>query len=161
MIEQGILQQNLSNYYRSGKADTLCQIFNKFINTLMKERQQEKTKEKYMWLDLNNEIKYMTDRKILEKYIDLEKSYLMDKEKIEVRDMIHKYKEVFSLRDEISTSPSVEVETDVKDKSPFFIRPYHVREEDKAIIDKNGMFMLLGNAKGNVFSFFQPSHVNH
>ena len=25
---------------------------------------------------------------------------------------------------------------DVTDKSPFFIRPYHVREEDKAIIDK-------------------------
>ena len=24
----------------------------------------------------------------------------------------------------------------VTDKSPFFIRPYHVREEDKAIIDK-------------------------
>ena len=22
------------------------------------------------------------------------------------------------------------------DKSPFFIRPYHVREEDKAIVDK-------------------------
>ena len=25
---------------------------------------------------------------------------------------------------------------DVMDKSPFFIRPYHVKEEDKTLIDK-------------------------
>ena len=28
------------------------------------------------------------------------------------------------------------MEINVTDKSPFFIRPYHMREEDKAIIDK-------------------------
>ena len=32
--------------------------------------------------------------------------------------------------------PYIEVEIEVTDKSPFFIRPYHVREEDKAFIDK-------------------------
>ena len=32
--------------------------------------------------------------------------------------------------------PSIEVEIDVTDRSPFFVRPYHVREEDKALIDK-------------------------
>ena len=26
---------------------------------------------------------------------------------------------------------NIEVEIDVTDKSPFFIRPYHVKEEDK------------------------------
>ena len=31
---------------------------------------------------------------------------------------------------------NIEVETDVTDNSPFFIRPYHVKEEDKALIDK-------------------------
>ena len=46
------------------------------------------------------------------------------------------YKEAFSLRDEIGTCPNIEVEIDVSDKSPFFIRPYHAREEDKAFIDK-------------------------
>ena len=51
-------------------------------------------------------------------------------------DMLYKYKEAFSLRDEIGTCPNIEVEIEVTDKSPFFIRPYHVREEDKAIIDK-------------------------
>ena len=49
-------------------------------------------------------------------------------------DMLLKYKEAFSLRDEIGTCPNIEVETDFTDKSPFFIRPYHVREEDKAFI---------------------------
>ena len=51
-------------------------------------------------------------------------------------DMLFKYKEAFSLRDERGTCPNIEVEIDVTDKSPFFIRLYHVREEDKALIDK-------------------------
>ena len=55
----------------------------------------------------------MTDQEILDKYIDLEKSCLTEKEKEEVMEM-YKY----------------------KDKSPFFIRQYHVKEEDKALIDK-------------------------
>ena len=50
--------------------------------------------------------------------------------------MLYKYKEVFSLRDEIGTCPNIEVEIDVTDKSPFNIRPYHVTEEDKNLIDK-------------------------
>ena len=78
----------------------------------------------------------MTDRDILEKYIDLKNSCLNKEEKKKVMDMLFKYREAFSLRDEIDTCPNIEVEIDVTDKSPFFIRPYHVREEDKAIIDK-------------------------
>ena len=31
-IKQGILQQNLSKYYRFESADILCEQFNKFIN---------------------------------------------------------------------------------------------------------------------------------
>ena len=70
----------------------------------------------------------MTDREMLEKYIDLEKSCLTDKGKKEVMDMLYKYKEAFSLRDEIGSCPNIEVENDVTDKSPFCIRPYHVKE---------------------------------
>ena len=51
-------------------------------------------------------------------------------------DMLYRYKKAFSLRDEIGTCPNIEVEINVTDKSPFFIRTYHVREEDKAFIDK-------------------------
>ena len=34
------------------------------------------------------------------------------------------------------TCPNIEVEIEVTDKSPFFIRPFHAREEHKAILDK-------------------------
>ena len=42
--------------------------------------------------------------------------------------MLYKYKEAFSLSDEIGTCPNIEVE--------IFIRSYNVKEEDKKFIDK-------------------------
>ena len=53
----------------------------------------------------------------------------IEKEKKEVMDILYKYKEAFSLRDEIGTCPNIEVGIDVMDKFPFFIRPYHIRVE--------------------------------
>ena len=86
---------------------------------------------------------------------------LMEKEKEEVIDMLYKYKEAFSLRDEIGTCPNIEVGIDVTDKSPFFIRPYHVREEDKKVKDKEIKHLCyLGIFKGRIFSIFKPSNVN-
>ena len=99
-IKQGILQQHLSKYYRFESEEVLCKQFNKFINTSKKEKKGDTT-EKYPWLDPSNERKYMTGREILEKYIDLKSSWLTDKEKKKVMDMLCKYKEAFSLRDEI------------------------------------------------------------
>ena len=78
----------------------------------------------------------MTDGEILKKYINLDNSCLTESEKVQVRHMIYKYREAFSLRDEIGTCPKTEVEIDVTDKTPFFIRPYEVREEDKRVLDK-------------------------
>ena len=116
-IKQGILQQNLSKCYKFEGADTLCKHFNKFINTLKKEREQKELKENYPWLDLSDERKYMADKEILDNYIDLEKSCLMEKEKKEVLEMLYEYNEAFSLRDEIGTCPNIEVQIDVTDKS--------------------------------------------
>ena len=45
--------------------------------------------------------------------MDLENSCLTNKEKIQVMDMLYKYKEAFSLRDEIGMCPNIEVEIDV------------------------------------------------
>ena len=55
---------------------------------------------------VSDERKYMTDQEILDKYIDLERSCLTEKEKKEVMEMLYKYKEAFSLRDEIGTCPN-------------------------------------------------------
>ena len=106
------------------------------MNTLKKEREQKSLTDKYPWLDPDYERKHMTDREILEKYINLDNLCLDKEEKIKVMNMLYKYREAFSLRDEIGTYLNIEEEIDVTHKSPFFIRPYHVREEDKVFIDK-------------------------
>ena len=156
-IKQGILQQTLSRYYRFEEATKLCEYFNKFVDTLKKEREQTTPTDKYPWLDAEDERKNMTDREVLEKYIDLKTSCLDKEEKMKVMNILYKYKEVFSLRDKIGTCPNIEVDIDITDKSPFFIRPYHVREEDKAIIDKEmKRLCYLGILKEGFLAYSSP-----
>ena len=78
----------------------------------------------------------MSDREILEKYINLDNTCLTEEEKREVMERLYRYKEAFSLRDEIGTCPNIEVGIDMTDKSPFFTRLYHIREENNKVIDK-------------------------
>ena len=78
----------------------------------------------------------MTEREISDKYIDLDNSCLTELKKAQVRDMIYEYREAFSLRDKIRSCPNIEIDIDVTDRAPFFIRQYHVKEEDKRILDK-------------------------
>ena len=78
----------MSKYYHFKFADVICDYYNKFVNTLKKEK--EEMKGKYPWLDKDDERKYMTDREILDKYIDLDKSCLTYTERKEVRDMLYK-----------------------------------------------------------------------
>ena len=101
-------------------------------------RQEEKGKqeEKYPWLDDIGETKYMMDREILDKYIDLRNSCLDDSERKQVMEMLYEYKDAFSLRNEIGMCPNIEVNIEVTDNSPYFIRPYHVKEEDRVVLDK-------------------------
>ena len=61
----------------------------------------------------------MTDTEILDKCINLDDLCLTREEKKEVMDMLYKYRDAFSLRDEIGTCPNIEVEIDITDKSPF------------------------------------------
>ena len=74
--------------------------------------------------------KYMPDREILEKHINLDDSCLTESEKTWVRDLTYGYREAFSLRDEIGPCPNIAIDIDVTDKTPFFIRPYHIKEDD-------------------------------
>ena len=128
-IKQGVLQQNLDKYYQFEEVDKICTDFNRIME---EKRQEEKndSKERYPWLDEADERKYMTDKEILDKYIDLKDSCLDGKERKQFMRMLYEYKDVFSLRDEIGTCPNIEVNIEVTDNSPFFIQPYHVKEED-------------------------------
>ena len=118
-VKQDMLQRHLGEQYHFELAENVCDQFNRCVNVLKKE--EENPKEKYPWLDDKDKRKYMTDREILDKYINLDNSYLTKMKMKEVRALLYQYKDAFSLRDEITTCPNIEVKIDVTDKSPFFI----------------------------------------
>ena len=89
-IKQEILQQNLSRYYKFERADKLCEYFNKFVNTLKKEREQKPPKNKYPWLDSDDERRHTTKKEILDKDIDLDNSCLSKEEKVDIMDMLYR-----------------------------------------------------------------------
>ena len=61
------------------------------------------------------------------------------------------------MRDEVGTCTNTEVEIDIMNKSPFFIRPYHVKEEDKTLIDKEmKCFCYLGILKEGFSAYSSP-----
>ena len=61
------------------------------------------------------------------------------------------------MRDEIGTCLNIEVEIDVTGKSPFFIRPFHAREEEKALLDKEmKRLCYLGILKEGVSAYSSP-----
>ena len=99
----------------------------------------------------------MTDKEILDKYINLQDSCLNEEERKQVMEMLYNYKDVFSLRDEIGTCPNIEVNIEVTDNSPFFIRPYHVKEEDRVVLDKEMRRMCyLGILKEGFLVYSSP-----
>ena len=75
-IKQGVLQQNLNRSYRFEKKEKLCEYFNKFVKILKKEREQKSLTNSYPWLEPDDERRHMTDREILEKYVNLNNSCL-------------------------------------------------------------------------------------
>ena len=68
--------------------------------------------------------------------LNLKDSILNEKEKEEFLTKVEQFTDVFSLRDEIGTCPFIEVHLKLKDKTPFFVRPYPMREEQKKVIQK-------------------------
>ena len=133
-IKQEVLQEYLGRHYHFELADNVCDQYNSFVNLMRKE--EESSEGNIPWLDDTDKRKYMMDRELLDKYMNLDNSCLTKIEKEQVRDILYQYKDAFSLRDEIGLCPNIEIEIDVTDKSPFFIRPFHANEEDKVILDK-------------------------
>ena len=66
----------------------------------------------------------------------LNDSILNEKEKEEFLTKVEQFTDVFSFRDEIGTCPFIEVHLKLKDETPFFVRPYPMREEQKKVIQK-------------------------
>ena len=92
--------------------------------------------DKYPWLDPDDVRRNMTDKEILQMKLNLKDSILNEKEKEEFLMKVEQFTDVFSLRDEIGTCPFIEVHLKLKDETPFFVRPYPMREEQKKVIQK-------------------------
>ena len=108
---------------------------------MKKEREQEKSKENYPWLDPSDGRKYITDKQIQKK--------------------IYRFRQVMpnGEREESSHGHAVQVQGSIYskrwnryvsqyrnrdrcDRPSFFIRPYHVKEEDKNLIDEEMKHLL-------------------
>ena len=137
-------------------------------NTQLKSRQSKGKKDfndsnmsedndPYPWLDKDDPRRNMTDRECLENYIDLSDSDITEREKEKLYKVLYKYKKAFSLRDEIGLCQSMEVELELRDETPFFIRPFPIKESDKDIVDKEmRKGCLLGILKKGMSSYSSP-----
>ena len=137
-------------------------------NTQLKSRQSKGKKDfndskmsedddPYLWLDQDDPRRNMTDRECLENYIDLSDSDITEREKKNLYKVLYKYKKAFSLRDEIGLRQSMEAELELRDETPFFIRPFPIKESDKDIVDKEmRKGCLLGILKKGMSSYSSP-----
>ena len=90
----------------------------------------------YPWLADDDPGRYQSDEEIMQEKIDLSNSALSRKEKANLMKMLVKYRDAFSLRDEIGECPNLEADIKVIDESPFFVRPFSISEGDKPFMDK-------------------------
>ena len=105
--------------------------------TQVSEKQSElgKKSDPYPWLTEDDPRRHQTDEEILYEKIDLSNSALSRKERTRLMKMLIKYRDAFSLRDEIGECPSLKADIKVIDDSPFFVRPFPISENDKPFMD--------------------------
>ena len=89
--------------------------------------------------------------------LNLKDSILDEKGKEEFLKNVEQFTDIFSLRDEIGTCPFIEVHLKLKDATPFFVRLYPMREEQKKVI-QNEMDRLehLGIIRKGLTSYSAP-----
>ena len=117
----------------------------------------DKEEDPYPWLENDDPRRYMSDQEILEKYVDLSDLDLSYAEKRSLYKILLKYKEAFSLRDEIGLCPNMEIELELNDETPFFIRPFPIKENEKDGVDKEmRKGCLLGILRKGMSSYSSP-----
>ena len=89
--------------------------------------------DKYPWLESDDISRNMTDTEILQMKLNLKDSVLDKKGTEDFLTNIEQFTDIFSLRDEVGTCPFIEVHLKLKDETPFFVRPYPMREQKKVI----------------------------
>ena len=87
-IKQDVLQEHIGIHYHFKLAEDVCDQYNRFVNLMRKE--EENSEGKFPWLEDTDERKYMVDREIFDRYVNLENSCLTKIEKVQVRDLLYK-----------------------------------------------------------------------
>ena len=117
----------------------------------------DRDKDPYPWLEDDDPRRLMSDQEILEKYVNLSDSDLSYAEKKSLYKILLKYREAFSLRDEIGLCPNMEIELELNDETPFFIRPFPIKENEKDVVDKEmRKGCLLGILRKGMSSYSSP-----
>ena len=116
----------------------------------------------YPWLADDDPRRYQSDEEIMYEKIDLSNSALSRTEKAKLMKMLIKYRDAFSLRDEIGECPNLEADIKVIDESPFFVRPFPISEGDKPFMDKkNGKIGAFRNIEQKKHKSHFTCHVNY
>ena len=123
-------------------SDQYLRVTGRYGNERSKEIQENKKQNEigrrldpYPWLAEDDPRRHQTDEEILYEKVDLSNSVLSRKEKTRLMKMLIKYRNAFSLRDEIGECPNLEADIKVIDDSPFFVRPFPISENDKPFMD--------------------------
>ncbi len=108
---------------------------NKLDDSAPSEEPKINLDDPYPWLEKDDPRRTMTDMECIEKF-NLDDSVLTPENKRHFQKILLKYKDAFSLRDEVGVCPYLKVHVEMKDKSLFFVRPYRVKEDQKKWVDK-------------------------
>ena len=139
LITMAEFRQTFKMYhYQQVRKDLKEQLddYHKMSKTNRDEGNTRDKSDKYPWLTKDDPRRYQTDAEILYEKIDLKDSALTKKEKAKLMKMILKYRDAFSLRDEIGECPNLVADIKVIDESPFFVRPFPLSETDKPFMDQ-------------------------
>ena len=94
-------------------------------------------RNKYSHLDPQDERLRMTDQEVIDQTMSVDKTSLTctaDKQRL--RQLLYKYKEAFSLMDQVGDCTDCEVDFTLSDDKPFMIKPYIVSPADIELVEK-------------------------
>ena len=113
--------------------------------------------DKYPWIDKDDPRRNMTDSQIIRQKVDFSESHMKEEDKEKLLQLCEKYRDAFSLRDELGECNYLEIELELKDTTPFWNRPYPIKESEKAFVDKEmKRGCLLGILKKGLSSYSSP-----
>ena len=116
------------------KRDENMEHYNRMLSSLHRKRgNYMHHTDLYPWLAPDDPCRFQTDSQILYEKIDLSQLHMVSKEKAKLMKLIIKYRDAFSLRDEIGAYPNLTADIQVIDESPFFVKP-----------DKYGSTLMIG-----------------